>query len=75
MANDSVYGLCAAIWTTNLKRAHITASKLETGIVWVNSWFLRDLRTPFGGIKLSGIGREEMGRIGDGDRQGIKTIF
>ena len=58
MANDSVYGLCAAIWTTNLKRAHITASKLETGIVWVNSWFLRDLRTPFGGIKLSGIGRE-----------------
>jgi aminomuconate-semialdehyde/2-hydroxymuconate-6-semialdehyde dehydrogenase len=58
MANDSVYGLCAAVWTTNLQRAHRVARQLETGIVWVNTWFLRDLRTPFGGVKLSGIGRE-----------------
>lgn len=58
MANDSDYGLCAAVWTTNLQRAHNTAAKLDCGIVWINSWFLRDLRTPFGGTKLSGIGRE-----------------
>jgi aminomuconate-semialdehyde/2-hydroxymuconate-6-semialdehyde dehydrogenase len=58
MANDSYYGLCAAVWTTNLQRAHRVARQLETGIVWVNTWFLRDLRTPFGGVKLSGIGRE-----------------
>jgi len=58
MANDSPYGLCAAVWTTNLHRAHLTARALETGMVWINTWFLRDLRTPFGGVKLSGIGRE-----------------
>lgn len=58
MANDSVYGLCAAIWTTNLTRAHRVARLLETGMVWINTWFLRDLRTPFGGVKLSGVGRE-----------------
>lgn len=57
-ANDSAYGLCAAVWTQNLTRAHRVAHQMETGIVWVNSWFLRDLRTPFGGVKLSGIGRE-----------------
>jgi aminomuconate-semialdehyde/2-hydroxymuconate-6-semialdehyde dehydrogenase len=58
MANDSAYGLCAAVWTANLQRAHLVARQLETGMVWVNTWFLRDLRTPFGGTKLSGVGRE-----------------
>ena len=58
MANDSAYGLAAAIWTTDLKRAHRVARQIEAGIVWVNTWYLRDLRTPFGGVKLSGIGRE-----------------
>ena len=58
MANDSAYGLAAAIWTTNLKRAHRVARQIEAGIVWVNTWYLRDLRTPFGGVKLSGVGRE-----------------
>lgn len=58
MANDSAYGLAGAIWTTNLSRAHRVARQIEAGIVWVNTWYLRDLRTPFGGVKLSGIGRE-----------------
>ncbi len=57
-ANDNVYGLATAIWTTNLQRAHRVAGRVEVGIAWVNSWFLRDLRTPFGGAKQSGIGRE-----------------
>lgn len=56
--NDSDYGLACAIWTTNLKRAHRVAPKIEAGLVWVNTWFLRDLRTPFGGVKQSGLGRE-----------------
>jgi aminomuconate-semialdehyde/2-hydroxymuconate-6-semialdehyde dehydrogenase len=56
--NDTVYGLAACIWTENLSRAHRVAPKLDTGIVWVNTWYLRDLRTPFGGVRLSGIGRE-----------------
>ncbi len=58
LANDSPYGLATAIWTENLARAHRVASRVEVGITWVNSWFLRDLRTPFGGAKQSGIGRE-----------------
>ncbi|AXK80606.1 2-hydroxymuconic semialdehyde dehydrogenase [Pseudolabrys taiwanensis] len=57
-ANALDYGLAAAVWTTNLARAHRVSSRIEAGIVWVNSWFLRDLRTPFGGMKQSGIGRE-----------------
>jgi aminomuconate-semialdehyde/2-hydroxymuconate-6-semialdehyde dehydrogenase len=57
-ANNNEYGLATAIWTTNLARAHRVAQKMEVGIAWVNSWFLRDLRTPFGGAKQSGIGRE-----------------
>lgn len=58
LANDTEYGLCAAIWTSDLKRAHRIVRELEVGIAWVNTWFLRDLRTPFGGVKLSGVGRE-----------------
>ncbi|MEJ8859178.1 2-hydroxymuconic semialdehyde dehydrogenase [Variovorax robiniae] len=57
-ANDSVYGLAGTLWTTNLSRAHRVARQFHTGIVWVNTWYLRDLRTPFGGVKLSGLGRE-----------------
>ena len=58
LANDNPYGLACAIWTENLSRAHRVAARVEVGIIWVNSWFLRDLRTPFGGSKASGIGRE-----------------
>lgn len=58
MANDTEYGLAASIWTTNLKRGHRVAQQMKVGITWVNCWFLRDLRTPFGGAGLSGIGRE-----------------
>ena len=57
-ANDTKYGLAASVWTSNLKRGHRAAEKLRAGITWVNCWFLRDLRTPFGGMGLSGIGRE-----------------
>lgn len=57
-ANDTDYGLSTTIWTTNLSRAHRVAAQIEVGITWINSWFLRDLRTPFGGSKQSGIGRE-----------------
>lgn len=56
--NDNVYGLATAIWTRDLARAHRMAARIEVGLAWVNSWFLRDLRTPFGGAKQSGIGRE-----------------
>jgi aminomuconate-semialdehyde/2-hydroxymuconate-6-semialdehyde dehydrogenase len=58
MANDTKYGLAASVWTTNLQRGHRVAQQMNVGITWVNCWFLRDLRTPFGGAGLSGIGRE-----------------
>jgi aminomuconate-semialdehyde/2-hydroxymuconate-6-semialdehyde dehydrogenase len=58
MANDTKYGLAASIWTSDLKRGHRVAQQMKAGITWVNCWFLRDLRTPFGGAGLSGIGRE-----------------
>ncbi len=58
IANDTKYGLSATIWTNDLKRAHRVAGEIEAGIIWVNTWFLRDLRTPFGGMKESGVGRE-----------------
>lgn len=57
-ANSVRYGLSATLWTENLSRAHRVAAHIESGIVWVNCWLLRDLRTPFGGMKESGIGRE-----------------
>jgi acyl-CoA reductase-like NAD-dependent aldehyde dehydrogenase len=52
------YGLCAAVWTKNLDRAHRVTRRMETSILWVNEWFLRDLRTPFDGIKMSGLDPE-----------------
>lgn len=58
MANSTMYGLAGTIWTTNLNRAHRVADELQSGIVWVNAWLVRDLRTPFGGVKASGVGRE-----------------
>lgn len=57
-ANDIPYGLSSTIWTENLTRAHKIANQIEAGIVWVNTWMTRDLRTPFGGVKNSGVGRE-----------------
>lgn len=57
-ANSTAYGLSATIWTENLKRAHRVASHVKSGIIWVNCWLFRDLRTPFGGMKQSGVGRE-----------------
>ena len=58
MANSTQYGLAATLWTSNLKKAHRVADEIHSGIVWVNSWLVRDLRTPFGGVKASGVGRE-----------------
>ncbi|MDD2982626.1 MAG: aldehyde dehydrogenase [Crocinitomicaceae bacterium] len=58
MANSTKYGLSATLWTNNLQRAHRMANEIDAGIVWINSWLVRDLRTPFGGIKASGVGRE-----------------
>jgi aminomuconate-semialdehyde/2-hydroxymuconate-6-semialdehyde dehydrogenase len=57
-ANSTSYGLSATIWTENLKRAHRVAAGVKSGIIWVNCWLFRDLRTPFGGMKQSGVGRE-----------------
>jgi aminomuconate-semialdehyde/2-hydroxymuconate-6-semialdehyde dehydrogenase len=57
-ANSVRYGLSATVWTENLSRAHRVSAALDSGIVWVNCWLLRDLRTPFGGVKDSGVGRE-----------------
>ena len=58
LANSTGYGLSATLWTEQLTRAHRVAARIETGMVWVNTWLLRDLRVPFGGVKESGIGRE-----------------
>jgi aminomuconate-semialdehyde/2-hydroxymuconate-6-semialdehyde dehydrogenase len=57
-ANSTSYGLSATLWTENLKRAHRISAQLKSGIIWVNCWLFRDLRTPFGGMKQSGVGRE-----------------
>lgn len=58
LANNSTYGLASTIWTQDISKANRTALKMQSGIVWINCWLLRDLRTPFGGIKNSGVGRE-----------------
>jgi aminomuconate-semialdehyde/2-hydroxymuconate-6-semialdehyde dehydrogenase len=58
MANSTKYGLAATVWTQDIRKANQVATSLHSGIVWVNCWLLRDLRTPFGGVKASGVGRE-----------------
>ena len=58
MANGTDYGLSASIWTKDIDKAHRVARKIQSGVVWINSWMLRDLRIPFGGMKSSGVGRE-----------------
>ncbi len=58
MANSTDYGLACSVWTENLSKAHRVAGNIQSGIVWINCWLLRDLRTPFGGMKQSGVGRE-----------------
>jgi aminomuconate-semialdehyde/2-hydroxymuconate-6-semialdehyde dehydrogenase len=58
LANATNYGLAATIWTNNISRANHIGAKTESGIIWINTWLLRDLRTPFGGLKNSGVGRE-----------------
>jgi aminomuconate-semialdehyde/2-hydroxymuconate-6-semialdehyde dehydrogenase len=58
LANNTDYGLATTIWTQNIGTATRMAGAIDVGLCWINSWFLRDLRTPFGGAKASGIGRE-----------------
>jgi len=58
MANDTIYGLSATIWTEDIEKANRTAHALDSGVIWINCWLVRDLRTPFGGMKQSGVGRE-----------------
>lgn len=58
IANDTEYGLNGDVWTENLQRAHRISHSVRAGTIWVNCWFVRDLRAPFGGFKKSGVGRE-----------------
>jgi len=58
MANNVKYGLSATLWTNDLKRTMRMSTQIQAGIIWINTWMLRDLRTPFGGMKASGVGRE-----------------
>ena len=57
-ANSTKYGLASSIWSQDISRCHRLAAAIESGLVWVNTWMLRDLRTPMGGVKQSGVGRE-----------------
>jgi aminomuconate-semialdehyde/2-hydroxymuconate-6-semialdehyde dehydrogenase len=57
-ANSVEYGLSATVWTQDISKANRVAEKIDAGVVWINCWLLRDLRTPFGGVKNSGVGRE-----------------
>ena len=58
MCNSTKYGLSASVFSKNISKAHRVAAKIDSGIIWINSWLLRDLRIPFGGMKHSGVGRE-----------------
>jgi len=58
MANSTEYGLSASIFTENITKGHRVAAAINSGVVWINTWLLRDLRIPFGGMKQSGLGRE-----------------
>jgi aminomuconate-semialdehyde/2-hydroxymuconate-6-semialdehyde dehydrogenase len=58
LADATDYGLAAMIWTQDITKANKVAAELHSGIIWINCWLLRDLRTPFGGMKSSGVGRE-----------------
>jgi len=58
LANATPYGLAASVWTKDLDRAHRLVQRVEAGVIWINAWMVRDLRTPFGGAKQSGLGRE-----------------
>ena len=58
LANATSYGLAASLWTKDLDRAHRLVHRIEAGVIWINAWMIRDLRTPFGGAKQSGLGRE-----------------
>ncbi|MFD1707536.1 aldehyde dehydrogenase [Siminovitchia sediminis] len=58
IANDSIYGLAGVVWTNDLRKAHRVSASIHSGLLWINCWYVRDLRTPFGGSKASGIGRE-----------------
>ena len=58
MANTSEYGLSGTIWSQDLEKAERVALQIDSGVLWINTWLMRDLRTPFGGMKASGRGRE-----------------
>ena len=58
MANITEYGFAGSVWTTNTTRGKTIAEQIDSGVLWVNTWLHRDLRTPFGGVKNSGVGRE-----------------
>ena len=58
LANNTDYGLSATVWTKDLEKGQRVSKKIDAGVIWINCWLLRDLRTPFGGMKNSGLGRE-----------------